>query len=90
MIKKKYFLKRAKVGRDSLLLIFDERCFSQTRLIVGPSNVPIRIIDTPLKNSDGDWVFKCELFTNDKSLYLPGDDLQPGTEYKKDWSLKAE
>ena len=90
MVKKKYLLKNAKVGNinGNILLIFDERYFSQTRLIKGPSGIPIRIIDKPLKNSDNDWVFKCRLFTNDMSLYLPASDLTPGTEYQKDWSLK--
>ena len=69
-------------------LVFHERYFSDTNVIVGEKNsvYPIRVIGIPEPYGAGMWKYPCELFTGDRDLFIPFEELQPGKKFSKEWS----
>jgi len=69
-------------------LVFSEAHFSDTNLIVGEKNsiYPIRILEEPTMDGNN-WVYVCELFTGDKDLFIPFDELLAGKRFSKEWSI---
>lgn len=70
-------------------LVFHERYFSDTNLIVGEKNsvYPIRIVGIPEPFGAGMWKYRCELFTGDTTLSIPVEELLPGKKFSKEWSI---
>lgn len=70
-------------------LIFGERYFSDTNLIVGEKNsvYPIRVVGVPEPYGAGLWAYTCELFTGDQTLFVPYEELVAGKKFSKEWSI---
>ena len=70
-------------------LVFPERYFSDTNIIVGEKNsvYPIRIVGVPEPYGAGMWKYTCELFTGDQTLYIPYEELLAGKKFSKEWSI---
>ena len=70
-------------------LVFPERYFSDTNLIVGEKNsvYPIRVIGIPEPYGAGQWSYPCELFTGDQTLFIPYEELIAGKKFSKEWSI---
>lgn len=72
-------------------LVFPERYFSDTNIIVGERNsvYPIRIVGIPEPYGAGQWMYTCELFTGDQTLFIPNEELLAGKKFSKEWSILA-
>jgi hypothetical protein len=70
-------------------LVFNERYFSDTNIIVGEKNqvYPIRVVGIPEPYGAGNWLHNCELLTGDQTLYIPYAELTAGKRFSKEWSL---
>jgi hypothetical protein len=80
---------RAGLAGARFTLIFPERYFSDTNLIVGEKNsvYPIRIVGIPEPYGAGMWAYTCELFTGDPTLFIPYEELVAGKKFSKEWSI---
>ena len=70
-------------------LIFPERYFSDTNVVVGEMNsvYPIRLVSIPEPYGAGMWKYTAELFTGDRTLFIPVEELLPGRRFSKEWSI---
>lgn len=70
-------------------LVFPERYFSDTNLIVGEKNsvYPIRLVGIPEPYGAGQWAYTAELFTGDQTLFIPYEELTAGRKFSKEWSI---
>jgi len=68
-------------------LVFEEDFFSDTDLIVGEKNerYQIQVIDVP-EYVGTEVHYRCKLFTNDESLFIPYAELQSGKRFSREWN----
>ena len=80
---------KAGLAGARFILVFPERYFSDTNLIVGERNsvYPIRIVGIPEPYGAGLWAYNCELFTGDQTLFIPYEELVAGKKFSKEWSI---
>lgn len=80
---------RAGLAGARFTLIFPERYFSDTNVIVGEKNsvYPIRIVGIPEPFGAGMWAYTCELLTGDPTLFIPYEELTAGKKFSKEWSI---
>ncbi len=74
------------LGRGMFRMIFPERYFEVTSVIVGmyPDNFSLRVVEEP--TSVGvNWSYLVQLVTGDDSLFVPAEDLAPGTRWSEDY-----
>lgn len=80
---------RAGLAGARFTLVFPERYFSDTNVIVGEKNsvYPIRIVGIPEPFGAGMWAYTCELLTGDPTLFIPYEELTAGKKFSKEWSI---
>lgn len=76
------------VARSQFFMIFPEKYFSATSVIVGPrpDDYALRVVEDPTEVATG-WRYRVELVTGDDSLFAPVEDLQSGTRWSEEYGL---
>lgn len=79
---------RPGVGHSQFYLLFSERWFDATSVIVGPNPdaYALRIVEDPIQTGLG-WRCKVELVTGDENLFAPLSDLTRGSLWSEDFAL---
>jgi len=79
---------KAGIGRSTFYMVFPEKLFSATSVIVGehPDDYIIRVSEDPVEVGTG-WRYKVELVTGDDNLFVPPTDLAAGTRWSEDYGL---
>lgn len=75
------------IGHSQFCLIFAERWFDATSVIVGPDPdaYSLRVVEDPVNTGSG-VRYKVELLTGDENLFVPVEDLQEGTLWSEDYA----
>jgi hypothetical protein len=76
------------VGRSSFWIVFQEKVFSATDVLVGEKTeiYKLRVETDPVRIGNR-WAFKVKLVTGDDNLFVHTDELAAGKLYSKDYSL---
>jgi hypothetical protein len=79
---------QAGIGFTTFQMVFPEQWFTDENIIVGHKNekYPLQIKGDPIPEGTN-WVYTVELITGDDMLFVPSEELAPGTRFSKDWSL---
>lgn len=79
---------RPGVARSQFFMVFPERYFSATAVIVGmyPDNYSLRVVEDPVQLGNR-WRYRVELVTGDDTLFVPVDDLAGGTKWSEEFGL---
>lgn len=79
---------RAGIGFSSFYMVFEERLFEATDVIVGhkPDTYKLRVIADPAVLPNG-YACLVELVTGDENLFVPAAELASGTRWSKEYSL---
>ena len=79
---------RPGLAYSQFFLIFSERWFDATSVIVGPDPdaYALRVVEDPTPAAGG-WRYKVELVTGDENLFVPLADLVAGTMWSEDFAL---
>ena len=79
---------KAGVGHSVFYLVFPERIFEATDVIVGhhPDTYKLRVVADPV-SLGLNWAYPVELVTGDAALFVPTDEIAAGTRWSKEYSL---
>jgi len=78
----------AGLGFSTFMLVFSERAFEATDVIVGesPDLYKLRVMTDPAP-IDGNFAYTVQLVTGNENLFVPTDEIAPGTLWSKEYSL---
>lgn len=79
---------RPGLARSQFFMVFPERYFSATSVIVGehPDDYQLRVTEDPVEVATG-WRYRVELINGDDSMFVPLEDLQPGQRWSEEFGL---
>lgn len=73
------------IAHSKFYMVWDERYFKRTSVIVGEHPDDYSLIVTELTNAGNKYITEVELITGDNELFVPVDDLVPGTRWSEEY-----
>lgn len=78
---------RPGVGLTTFFVVFQERFFEATDLIIGEDTEAYQLRVKDVKPKGTDWEYEVQLVTGDYQLFVPIAELRPGVRWSKEYSL---